>query len=72
MAIVLPDGALGNEKEAYLRQYIQEKGAVFAVVKLPFETFSPHVTVNASVLFIQKGAAKNKDVFYFHQQILRP
>ena len=63
MAIVLPSGILGNEKEAYLRQYIREKGNLFAIVELPFETFSPHVTINTSVLFIQKGKNNKKDIF---------
>ena len=63
MAMVLPSGILGNEKEAYLRQYIKEKGNLFAIVELPFETFSPHVTINTSVLFIQKGTNNKKDVF---------
>ena len=63
MAIVLPSGILGNEQEAYLRQYILEKGNLFAIVELPFETFSPNVTINASVLFIQKGKGNTEDTF---------
>ena len=63
MAIVLPSGVLGNEQESYLRAYIKEKGSVFAVVELPFETFSPNVNIHASVLFIQKGKSKNKTAF---------
>lgn len=55
MAMVLPNGILGNHKEAYLREYILEKGNLFAIVELPFETFSPNVTINTSVLFIKKG-----------------
>lgn len=63
MAMVLPSGILGNEQESYLRQYIQEKGNLFAIVELPFETFSPNVTINTSVLFIQKGKSDKKDIF---------
>ncbi len=64
MAMVLPSGILGNERETYLRQYITEKGNLFAIVELPFETFSPNVTINTSVLFIQKGKKdKNEDLF---------
>ena len=64
MAMVLPSGILGNERETYLREYITQKGNLFAIVELPFETFSPHVTINTSILFIQKGkASKNKDIF---------
>ncbi len=63
MAMVLPSGILGNEQEEYLRQYIQEKGNLFAIVELPFETFSPNVTINTSVLFIQKGRSDKKNIF---------
>ncbi len=64
MAMVLPSGILGNERETYLRQYITEKGNLFAIVELPFETFSPNVTINTSVLFIQKGKNdKNENLF---------
>ena len=63
MAIVLPNGVLGNEQEAYLRQYIKEKGNIFAIVELPVETFSPNVTINTSVLFIQKGGNKTNNTF---------
>jgi len=64
MAMVLPSGILGNERETYLREYILNKGNLFAIVELPFETFSPNVTINTSVLFIQKGKSiKNKELF---------
>jgi type I restriction enzyme M protein len=63
MAMVLPNGILGNEQESYLRQYIQDKGDLFAIIELPFETFSPNVTINTSVLFIQKGKSDKKDIF---------
>lgn len=63
MAMVLPSGILGNEQESYLRQYIQETGNLFAIVELPFETFSPNVTINTSVLFVQKGRSNKKNIF---------
>jgi len=63
MAMVLPSGIFGNEQEEYLRNYIQQQGHVFAIVELPFETFSPHVTINTSVLFVQKGKSDKKDIF---------
>jgi type I restriction enzyme M protein len=63
MAMVLPSGILGNEQEAYLRQYILSKGHLFAIIELPFETFSPNVTINTNVLFIQKGESAKKDIF---------
>jgi type I restriction enzyme M protein len=63
MAMVLPSGILGNEQEEYLRQYILDNGHLFAIVELPFETFSPNVTINTNVLFIQKGKSDKKDIF---------
>jgi len=63
MAMVLPSGILGNEQQEYLRQYILDKGNLFAIVELPFETFSPNVTINTSVLFIQKGKTDKKNLF---------
>ena len=63
MAMVLPSGVLGNEQEAYLREYIRKKGSVLAIVELPVETFSPNININTSVLFIQKGKSKNKNIF---------
>lgn len=63
MAMVLPSGILGNEQEEYLRQYMLEQGNLFAIVELPFETFSPNVTINTSVLFIKKGNFKKDDIF---------
>lgn len=63
MAMVLPSGILGNEQQEYLRQTILEKGSLFAIVELPFETFSPNVTINTSVLFIQKGSDRKKNLF---------
>jgi len=63
MAMVLPSGILGNEQEEYLRQYILRNGHLFAIVELPFETFSPNVTINTNVLFIQKGKSIQKDIF---------
>lgn len=60
MAMVLPSGILGNQQEEYLRQYILDKGNLFAIVELPFETFSPNVSINTSVLFIQKGRSNKK------------
>ena len=69
MAMVLPNGILGNEQEEYLRDYILKRGNLFAIVDLPFETFSPNVTIKTSVLFIQKGKnIANEDLFISFNQ----
>ncbi|MDO8997802.1 MAG: N-6 DNA methylase, partial [Sediminibacterium sp.] len=64
MAMVLPSGILGNQQEEYLRQYILDKGNLFAIVELPFATFSPNISINTSVLFIQKGKTNKKQSLY--------
>lgn len=63
MAMVLPNGILGNEQEEYLRDYILKQGNLLAIIELPFETFSPNVTIKTSVLFIQKGKKNINDLF---------
>ena len=59
-----PSGILGNERETYLREYILDKGNLFAIVELPFETFSPNVTINTSVLFIKKGKSSQSNKLF--------
>lgn len=54
MAIVLPDGILGNPNTEYVRAWILSKFKVLASVDLPVETFLPQVGVQASLLFLQK------------------
>ncbi len=55
MAIVLPDGNLNNSSLGYIREFIQEKARILAVVSMPVGTFM-HAGVNpkTSVLFLQK------------------
>lgn len=54
MAIVLPDGILGNKKLGYVRQYLLNKAYVLAIVDCPVETFLPSVDTKTSVLFLKK------------------
>jgi len=55
MAIVLPDGTLNNSSLGYVREFIQQKARILAVVSMPVGTFM-HAGVNpkASLLFFQK------------------
>lgn len=57
MAIVLPDGILGNPNTEPVREWILKHFILLASVDLPVETFLPQVGVQASLLFLQK---KNK------------
>lgn len=57
MAIVLPDGILGNPNTEPVREWILKHFILLASVDLPVESFLPQVGVQASLLFLQK---KNK------------
>ena len=54
MAIVLPDGILGNPNTEHVRYWILSHFRLLASVDLPVETFLPQVGVQASLLFLQK------------------
>lgn len=54
MAIVLPDGILGNPNTEEVRIWILNHFYLLASVDLPVETFLPQVGVQASLLFLQK------------------
>lgn len=54
MAIVLPDGILGNPNMESVRIWILHHFKLLASVDLPVETFLPQVGVQASLLFMQK------------------
>jgi len=54
MAIVVPDGILGNASLGYMRKLIRLKAEVVAVVDCPLETFMPHTSTKASVLVLRK------------------
>ncbi len=67
MAIVLPDGILGNVKLGYVRQYILEKAFILGIVDCPVETFLPSVDTKTSVLILMKKTDQTRtqtfDVF---------
>jgi type I restriction enzyme M protein len=54
MAIVLPDGILGNPNTLRVREWILDKFKLLASIDLPVEAFLPNVGVQASLLFLQK------------------
>ncbi|WP_158829016.1 methylation-associated defense system DNA methyltransferase MAD2 [Mucilaginibacter lacusdianchii] len=54
MAIVLPDGILGNPNTFPVREWILDKFKILASVDLAVEAFLPQVGVQASLLFLQK------------------
>jgi len=58
MAIVLPDGILGSPGLGYVRQWILQQCRVLASIDLHPDTFQPHVSVQTSILVLQRKTAE--------------
>ncbi|MBE9543721.1 MAG: SAM-dependent DNA methyltransferase, partial [Proteobacteria bacterium] len=64
MGIVLPEGVYNNPSLAYVRQFVEDRAYLKAVVSLPQETFiSSGASVKASLLFLQKYSDEDKVQF---------
>ena len=61
VGIVLPDGILGNPKDAYIRRWVLDTCDVLASIDLPVETFLPQVGVQPSLLFLRKKTGADLD-----------
>lgn len=61
LAIVLPDGILGNPNTEYVRDWILKRFKLLASIDLPVETFLPQVGVQASLLFLQKKTQTERE-----------
>lgn len=61
VAIVLPDGILGNPDAASIRYWILTHCQVLASVDLPVEAFLPQVGVQASLLFLRRKSTEEID-----------
>ena len=59
MALVLPNGILGNpgEQMEFVRWWLLRNGELLASVDLPAETFLPQVSVQASCVFVRRRAS---------------
>lgn len=57
-AIVLPDGILGSPGLGYVREWILKHCRVLASVDLHPDTFQPHVSVQTSVLILQRKGSE--------------
>ena len=53
-AIVLPDGILGSPGLGYVRDWILRNTRVLASIDLHADTFQPHVSVQTSVLILER------------------
>jgi len=58
MAIVLPDGILGNDKLEYVRHYFLENAFLIGIIDLPVETFLPSVDTKTSLVILKKKENK--------------
>ncbi len=54
MAIVLPDGILGSPGLGYVREWILSNTRVLATIDLHPDTFQPSVSIQTSVLILQR------------------
>lgn len=64
MGIVLPEGVYNNPSLAYVRQFVEDRAYLKAVVSLPQETFiSSGASVKASLLFLKKYTDQEKKRF---------
>lgn len=62
MAIVLPDGILGNPNTLPVREWILENFKILASVDLAVEAFLPQVGVQASLLFLEKKTDLQRNI----------
>ena len=61
MGIVLPEGVYNNPSLSYVREFVEDRAYICAVISLPQETFfSSGASVKASILFLQKFTPKEK------------
>ncbi len=62
MAIVLPDGILGNPNTLPVREWILENFKILASIDLAVEAFLPQVGVQSSLLFLEKKTDNTKSI----------
>lgn len=62
MAIVLPDGILGNPNMFTVREWILDRFKILASIDLAVEAFLPQVGVQASLLFLQKKTEQQRQL----------
>lgn len=62
MAVVLPDGILGSPGLGYVREWILQQTRVLASIDLHADTFQPNVSVQTSVLVLQRKTQEEIDL----------
>ncbi len=62
MGIVLPEGIFNNPSASYVREWVEDRAKILAVVSLPAETFqSAKASVKTSLLFLQKFSEEEQN-----------
>ena len=62
MAVVLPDGILGNPNMLSVREWILNRFKILASIDLAVEAFLPQVGVQASLLFLEKKTEQQRQL----------
>lgn len=69
LGIVLPEGILNNPSMEYVRDFVEQRAVLVAIVSLPPETFkSSEADVKASLVFIQKFTVAESEQFERRKQ----
>jgi type I restriction enzyme M protein len=64
MAIVLPEGILGNSNTGFIRKFIKDRAEIIAVIDCPLETFMPSTPTKTCLLVLRKAREiRQKNVF---------
>jgi type I restriction enzyme M protein len=64
LGIVLPEGVFNNPSLGYVREFVEDRAFLRAVISLPPETFfSTGASVKASILFLEKFSDKEQGKF---------
>jgi type I restriction enzyme M protein len=64
LGIVLPEGVFNNPSLDYVREFVEDRAFLRAVISLPLETFfSSGASVKASILFLEKFSDKEQIKF---------
>ena len=61
-AIVLPDGILGSPGLGYVREWILRNARILASIDLHPDTFQPFVSIQTSVLILQRKTQEQIDL----------
>ena len=67
LAVILPDGILNNSSLQYVRDYIEQRFQILAVVSLPQTAFSHYgAGVKPSILFLRKFSEVEYSLYQAH------